>query len=293
LKAFTWSLANEVFLAGWIETLTGLALSAAERDDVAFAVRAVLSRPVPERSIGALRSFLNGSSHAGGSARVVTALARWQADGPLGWAFDNPHDEIGLDARFLGYDMTDFLDTPELRTPMMAYLFHRVESLITGERIVIVVDEFWKALADEGFRDLARDKLKTIRKQNGLVVFATQSPRDALASPIAHTIIEQCPTQIFMPNPRASADDYIGGMKLSAREFQLVARDMSAANRRFLIRQGQASVVVELDLRGMDRELAVLSGRTQWGGLLDSVRREVGDDPAVWLPVFHQRRQAA
>ena len=50
----------------------------------------------------------------------------------------------------------------------MAYLFHRVESLVDGRRLILAIDEFWKALADPGFRDLVNDKLKTIRKQNGV-----------------------------------------------------------------------------------------------------------------------------
>ena len=293
LRGLAPSAANEVFLVQWIEKLVGFELTGHERNDVAFAVKAVVSRPAAERSIGALRSFMNASSGEAGSARVVRALQRWEQGQPLGWVFDNEHDSVGLEARFLGYDMTDFLDNAEIRTPLMAYLFYRVESLITGERIVIVIDEFWKALADEGFRDLAQNKLTTIRKQNGFVVFATQSPRDALTSPIAHTIIEQCATQIFMPNSRGSQEDYVDGFKLTAREFALISRDMSVNSRRFLVRQGHASVVAELDLRGFDAELAVLSGRTQWVELLETVRREVGDDPAAWLPVFHARRRAA
>src|SRR3546814_10924874 len=103
--------------------------------------------------------------------------------------------------------MTDFLDNEEIRTPLMAYLFYRIEQLIDGRRIIIVIDEFWKALADEGFRDLAQNKLKTIRKLNVLMLFATQSPRDALNSQNAHTIIEQCPPQIFMPNSPAHKEE--------------------------------------------------------------------------------------
>ena len=145
--------------------------------------------------------------------------------------------------------MTDFLDNPEIRAPLMMYLFERVENLIDGRRICIVIDEFWKALGDEAFRDLAQNKLKTIRKQNGLMLFATQSPRDAILSPIAHTIIEQCPTQIFMPNPRGNAEDYVDGFKLTEQEFELISADMTNESRRFLVKQGHNSVVVELNLQ--------------------------------------------
>ena len=72
--------------------------------------------------------------------------------------------------------MTEVLDDPEVRTPLMMVLFHRVEELIDGRRIVIAIDEFWKALGDEAFRSLANDGLKTIRKKNGL-----HGVRDAIA----------------------------------------------------------------------------------------------------------------
>ena len=205
--------------------------------------------------------------------------------------FDGDTDTIALEARTAGFDMTDFLDNPEIRTPLMMYLFHRVEELIDGRRLCIVIDEFWKALGDEAFRDLAQNKLKTIRKQNGFMLVATQSPRDAIQSPIAHTIIEQCPTQIFMPNPRGTREDYVDGFKLTEREFELIAADMTNESRRFLVKQGHNSVVAELNLSGFDDELAVLSGRTATVEVLDRVRAMVGDDPDVWLPVFHKERR--
>ena len=215
--------------------------------------------------------------------RVLRALVEHFADAD--------EDAIGLNARTLGFDMTDGLDHEAIRTPLMMYLFHRVERLIDGRRILIVVDEFWKALGDEAFRDLAQNKLKTIRKQGGAMVFGTQSPRDALLSPIAHTIVEQCPTQIFFPNARGQATDYVEGFHLTREEFRLVREELSPQSRRFLLKQGRDAVVAELDLAGADDELAVLSGRTATVELLDRVRAEFGDDPAAWLPVFHAERR--
>ena len=155
-----------------------------------------------------MRVFLGQRDPEGIGAR----LERWCRGGPLGWVLDGEDDTIGLEAPALGFDMTDVLDDAQVRTPLMMVLFHRVEELIDGRRIVIAIDEFWKALGDEAFRALANDGLKTIRKKNGVMVFGTQSPRDALASPIAHTIVEQCPTQVFFPNPRGKRPDYVDGL---------------------------------------------------------------------------------
>ncbi|ANK95543.1 MULTISPECIES: VirB4 family type IV secretion/conjugal transfer ATPase [Rhizobium] len=291
LKARELTPEYKLFLTGWIAKLVGPAsgdLSTTELRDIASAVDGVADLPVERRSIGALRTFLNNTDPEG----IASRLRRWERGGPLGWVFDGETDNIGIGAKFIGYDMTDFLDNEEIRTPLMAYLFYRIEQLIDGRRIIIVIDEFWKALQDEGFRDLAQNKLKTIRKQNGLMLFATQSPRDAIVSPIAHTIIEQCPTQIFLPNPRGDRVDYVDGFKLTEREFELVSRELSVESRRFIIKQGHNSVVAELNLNGFDDELAILSGRTANVELADAIRSKVGDKWEDWLSVFHERRRA-
>ena len=82
-------------------------------------------------------------------------------------------------------------------------------------------------------------------------------------------------------------------MKLTEREFELIGRELSASSRRFLIKQNHGSVVAELNLAGFDEELAILSGRTAATLMLDALRDEVGDEPAKWLELFHQRNKAA
>ncbi|MGH6911797.1 MAG: transporter, partial [Phenylobacterium sp.] len=209
----------------------------------------------------------------------------------LGWALDNDADALDLAPRFVGFDMTHVLDAPEVRTPLMMYLFHRLQGLVDGRRLVIDIDEFWKALGDEAFRGLAEDGLKTYRKQNALLLLGTQSPADVLRSPIAHTIVEQCATKIFLPNPHAAERDYVDGFGLTQREFALVREELDPSQHRFLIKQGLNSVVAELDLSGLDDALAVLSGRSETVALLDRLRALHGDDPADWLPVFHRARK--
>ena len=96
-----------------------------------------------------------------------------------------------------------------------------------------------------------------------------------------------------MPNSRGSRADYVDGFKLTEREFELIARELSVESRRFVLKQGYNRVVAELDLNGFDDELAILSGRTANVELVDAIRAEVGDDVKNWLPVFQQRRSAS
>ncbi|WP_443479054.1 VirB4 family type IV secretion/conjugal transfer ATPase (plasmid) [Novosphingobium aerophilum] len=244
---------------------------------------AVMRLPAPQRSMGALREMLGYADAEGIGAR----LERWCQGGALGWAFDGPADEVSMAARFVGFDMTDFLENPEIRTPMMLYLFHRVDELLNGQRVVVDIDEFWKALQDDAFKSFAQDGLKTFRKRNAFMVFGTQSPADALRSSIAHSIIEQTATKILLPNSDAKRSDYCEGLGLTEAEFRLIKEDLTPESRCFLIKQGHTSIVAKLDLNGMLDELSVLSGRAETLEVMEAAIAQAGTDPAAWLPLFY------
>ncbi|CAN7646575.1 VirB4 family type IV secretion/conjugal transfer ATPase [Phenylobacterium sp. LjRoot225] len=289
-KALEFTPSNLVFLSQLVRKLVTPAdrpLTVQEERMIEDGINALKPMAPHQRSLMALRQLLGQRDAEGIGAR----LEKWTRAGSLGWVLDNDADQVSLDSRLLGFDMTDFLDNPEVRTPLMMYLFHRLEALVDGRRLVIDIDEFWKALGDESFRGLAQDGLKTYRKKNAFMVFGTQSPADVLRSEISHTILEQCPTKIFLPNPYGQARDYVDGFGLTREEFRLIREELSPESRMFLVKQGHNSVVVELNLNGMDDELAVLSGRAETVELLDRIRTQHGDDPAIWGPVFHQERR--
>ena len=269
-------------------TKSGEELSASERTEIAHAVSGVMSPAVAKekRRLRSVYEFLDKSKADGVAARLSRYVRGF---GSLGWLFDNAQDQLVIDdCPIFGFDMTEFLDNAETRTPLTMYLMHRLESLFDGRRVVFFMDEFWKLLDDEVFTDFAKNKLVTIRKQNGFLVMFTQSPQQILQSKIAFAIIEQTATKIFLPNPSADEKDYTEGFKLSHIEFDIV-RSLPEKSRRFLIKQGINSVVAELDLRGFNDELAVLSSNTSTSLLVEKLTREYGDDPSVWLPPFFDK----
>lgn len=292
LKALSSQPADVEFIKALVKALVvepGQALMPEQERRLELGVHAVLGLPPEARSFGELRAFLGQSDLQGPGAR----LEKWCQGGSLGWVLDNDTDSVSVEAPFLGFDVTTVLDDPVTRGPILAYLFHRVEKLLDGRRLVLSIDEFWKVLLDPGFRDLVNDKLKTIRKLNGLVILATQSPADALRSPIAHSIIEQCPTQILLPNARADRDDYVDGLKLTQPEYLAVSQDLTVGGRRFLLKQGSASVACELDLSGLDDLVAVLSSRKNTIRLMEQLINEFGAKPAAWLPHFQRQWRSA
>ena len=273
--------ASRQLLIDWVSLLAGGA-DIEETARIKDAIDANFGQPIEQRRLRYLAELFRGG-HRPHAADLWSRLRPWWGDGERAWLFDNARDETDLDARAVGFDMTQILDDPAMRTPAMMYLFHRVEERLDGTPAIIVVDEGWKALDDDVFVRRIKDWEKTIRKRNGIVGFATQSAQDALESRIASAIIEQAATQIFMANPKARADDYVGGFGLTEHEFGLI-RTLPDDAHCFLIKHGNESVVARLNLTGERELLTILSGRERTVRLLDEIRSQTGDDPAAWLP---------
>ena len=277
------SAVNRAFLRDWL----GVMLAASGPEELATISAAVDAAYSYDRSLRRLSHFreLLAGSRRPQPGDLASRLDAWIGSGEHGWLFDNAEDRLDLSARTLGFDMTALLETPRLRTPVMMYLFHRIEERLDGTPTMILIDEGWKALDDDVFAARIRDWLKTLRKRNALVGFATQSARDALDSKIATALVEQTATMVFMPNARARAEDYCDGFGLTAHELDLI-RTLPAHSRCFLVRQPDASVVVQLDLSGMPEVLTVLSGRESTVRKLDALRAQFGDAPAAWYPAL-------
>jgi len=281
--------ANVEFLKLWLRSIVRgtSVLSVREEADLDHALRGTLALDPAARRLSRLIEFTDATRADGVHAR----LSRWcaSANGDYAWAFDSPSDTLSASiskTTLFGADVTEFLDNEIMRAPVTLYLFHVIRTLLDGRRFVCWADEFSRLLADPAFEGFAKDGLKVWRKLNGVLCAATQSPSDALASPIARTIIEQTPTKILFPNSDANAAEYIEGFGLSEREFKLIKEQLEPGSRMFLVKQGHHSVVCQLDLKGFSAELAVISGRASSVERLYSIMEKVGPDPDQWLPAF-------
>ncbi len=292
--------ANIAFLNDLLRRLVdraGTPLTVAEEAEITEAIASVMSFDRAERRLSRVLDYLDATAAEGIHARLKAwchGTRAGEPDGPYAWIFDNPEDSLIESlgsALTTGFDVTEFLDRPAIRTPINMYLFHLTQSLIDGRRFALFIAEFWKALDDEYFGAFAKDALKTIRKKNGFVVLDSQSPSDAIAHRHSRTLIEQTPTKILFPNPDATFEDYAtdAGLNLTEREFHLVKKELPPGSRLFLVKQGANSVVAKLDLKGFDAELSVLSARKSELERMHRLIARAGEAPECWLPEFLRR----
>lgn len=157
---------------------------------------------------------------------IKAALMPLCTGGPYGRIFDSDHDGLKLGS-WQTFEMEKLMQTPQIVGTTLMYIFHRIEQSLKGEPTIIVLDECWVFFDNEQFAAKIREWLKVLRKANASVIFATQSITDIVNSPIFATVLESCPSRIFLPNPDAleemTAKNY-RTFGLNKRQIQILAQ---------------------------------------------------------------------
>lgn len=278
---------NRNFLVEWIKTLVTVNDEPFTADDMDKLQEAIEVNYKLEQKDRMLRNIapvlgLEGPGTLAGRLRI------WHSGGQYAGVFDNETDVINFsNDTVFGFEMGEVLADKVSLLPTLLYIFHRIHLSLDGTPTIIILDEAWALIDNKIFVQKIKDWLKTLRKLNGMVVFATQSVEDATNSDISSTLIQQTATHIFLPNPKAT-EDYKTSFMITDREFNLI-KNTDMGSRYFLCKHGQDVVVARIDLTGMEDVIHVLSARAETVAILDEIRAQYGDDPDVWLPIFYQR----
>lgn len=183
--------------AEWVAAILGrerIIVTPEVKEHLWSALQNLASAPAQERTLTGLAVLLQ-------SQPLKQALKPYCVGGPWGRLLDAEAERIG-EADVQAFETEGLIGTGAAAA-VLAYLFHRIEGRLDGRPTLLIVDEGWLALDDEGFAGQLREWLKTLRKKNASVIFATQSLADIDGSAIAPAIIESCPTRLFLPNERA------------------------------------------------------------------------------------------
>jgi type IV secretion system protein TrbE len=213
--------AERSWAAGWVADMLareGVIVTPEVKDHLWSALSSLASAPIGERTLTGLVVLLQ-------SLDIKRALQPYCLGGPFGRLLDAEIEQLG-GAQVQVFETEGLIGTGAAAA-VLAYLFHRIEARLDGSPTLLIIDEGWLALDDDGFAGQLREWLKTLRKKNASVVFATQSLSDIDGSAIAPALIESCPTRLFLPNERAIEPQIMGIYRrfgLNDRQIEILAQ---------------------------------------------------------------------
>jgi type IV secretion system protein VirB4 len=240
------------------------------------ALSSLASAPAGERTLTGLSVLLQSQS-------LKRALQPYCLGGPFGRLLDAEAERLG--AAPVQVFETEGLIGTGAAPAILSYLFHRIEGQLDGRPTLLIIDEGWLALDDEGFAGQIREWLKTLRKKNASVVFSTQSLSDIDGSAIAPAIIESCPTRLFLPNERAIEPQISAIYRrfgLNDRQIEILAR--ATPKRDYYCQSRRGNRLFELGLEEFALAFTAASSKSDQA-MIERVLAEHGRDDFItgWL----------
>jgi type IV secretion system protein TrbE len=241
----------------WLQAILaaeGVPIDPETKDYLWSALNSLASAPVAERTLTGLAVLLQ-------SQALKQALAPYCVGGPFGRLLDAESERLG-GASFQAFE-TEGLTGSAAAPAVLSYLFHSIEGRLDGSPTLIIIDEGWLVLDSPAFAAQLREWLKTLRKKNASVVFATQSLADIETSAIAPAIIESCPTRVFLPNDRAVEPQILSIYRrfgLNDRQIEILSRAM--AKRDYYCQSSRGNRLFELGLGEVALAFAAASSKS-------------------------------
>lgn len=210
------------FAADWLAALAvkeGVDVNPDKKQALWSAIQSLKSAEKKERTLTGLSMLIQNDE-------LKSALHSYTLEGPHGRLLDADHDDLSL-SDTVCFEMEDLMASTDAVAPVVTYLFHRLEERFDGRPSLIILDEAWLFLDDPLFALRIREWLKTLRKRNVAVLFATQSLSDIEESSIVPAIVESCHTRFFLPNERAlepQQRETYERFGLNPRQIEIIAR---------------------------------------------------------------------
>ena len=232
------------FALEWVSGLIineGVTIAPEIKDALWTALKSLASAPRAERTLTGLAVLVQSSA-------LSQALAPYTLEGPYGRLLDGATENLAV-TDVLHVEMEPLMQHKRLIPPVLTYLFHRLEARFDGRPTLLVLDEAWTFLDEPMFAARIREWLKTLRKKNVAVLFATQSLADIERSVIAPALIESCPTRIFLPNDRALEPQMRAVYErfgLNGRQIEILG--LATPKRDYYLQSAQGSRLFELGL---------------------------------------------
>ncbi len=270
---------ERAWAADWVAailTREGVELTPDVKEHLWSALTSLGTAPPSERTLTGLAVLLQ-------SRQLKQALAPYCVGGPHGRLLDGESEHLGS-ASVQAFETDGLIGTPAAPA-VLSYLFHRIEDRLDGAPTLIIIDEGWLALDDAAFASQLREWLKTLRKKNASVIFATQSLSDIDASPLAPVLIESCHTRLLLPNERAIEPQISAVYRrfgLNDRQIDILAR--ATPKRDYYCQSRRGNRLFELGLSDVALALCAASAKSDQPAIT-ALHAEHGrqDFLAAWL----------
>ncbi|MCP4336051.1 MAG: conjugal transfer protein TrbE [Gammaproteobacteria bacterium] len=269
----------------WVELcleLQGMTIMPAQRVEISAALKSLAGAPRHQRTLSGLLSLVQDE--------MMRQALEPYADGAFAQIFNGHADEMPM-SDWIMIEMGSLMEKGEAAIlPALSHLFHVLEKGVFSRHgpTLLVLDEAWIFMSHPYFMKRIREWLKTLRKMDVYVIFATQELEDAVESDICSVIMSACQTKIFLPNKEASTPiTRAAYQKIGVTEAEIEMLATAIPKRQYFYKSPKGRRLFEMNLQGVSLCFSGRSGDEEMR-ILDEIETRLS--PAQWPAAMLQQR---
>ncbi len=273
---------NRSFLKKWTLLLLSASASAqiveAQRVEIENAVNALFANIAEgDRQISSLLDFIENQE-------IKTSLSVWCRPNKLGVLFDNKYDEIGRGAKMLGINVESLAskDNQKILPVFISYCMYQFSRSLDKSPSIVILRDANFLLDNAFFAEFLPTWLDYLLENNSLAMLQCNSKFKINQNIVA--IQPKIATHLFFPEIEPKT--YQTAFNLSDNEVKRI-KAMKALYRHFMVKQQDESIVLELNLDGLDNALKALYGNKEALEAMEKAIKTVGDNPNRWIANFY------
>ncbi len=238
---------NHAFLLAWCGELLAPAheVSDAQKAVLKQAIAQLYADAPAQRNLTALVEHIRQAD-----ASLAEAFSPFYGSGAHAGLFDAPGEALDLQTPLHAFDMETLAKTPAVMIAAFAYLMHRVINTLDGTPTIIVLHEAWDLLENNFFAPRLESLMEMLRQNNAMLIFTTRHPSDCAAKQTFPIIMQQCATQIYVPDD-VEIKYHTILPALSTHDTRRLQR-MNRQHGEFMIKQRSETIGLSVDFLGME-----------------------------------------
>lgn len=223
--------------------------------DIKTAIDLLSDTDVCQHTITTLKDLVQNQT-------VKDGLTLYTLKGKYGAIFDSDSTSISS-GRWLMLEMENLMRLGDACiTPALSFIFHFLDRSFDGTLSLLILDEAFLFFRNKYFAEKFHEWLKTLRKKNVWVGFATQEVADIVNSPLCSTITQQCLTKIYLADKEATTpalSEYYEKLGLTNAEIEQLSYATMKQDYYYKSPHGTRMFQFDLDSNGVT--LALIGGQ--------------------------------
>ncbi len=275
---------NKKFLNNFFTSLVAFSKDPAPQNELSL-IPQVIDRVIASnaKTFSAALEMFNSSE----TKNIYERLKIWNAGGKLEHVF-NAQEENNLSNRTIAFDLSSTAEQKPVLIPILTHLLNRIETSLTGEPSIIVINEAWSVFDNAILGAELAPFLERMRQKNCVVILASSDFDRIAKSDIAKSIGNLFSTKVFMPNS-ATHDCYKNIFALNEDEVKIIKMMSLNHTHHFLLKHAQDSIIADFNISKNIELLKILSADEMTLTAMDEVISNVGSaDPKDWLPTLFE-----